>query len=161
MLRQQDLEQLFIKRERSLFNIALRWTFNEAEADELVQEAFLKVWQRRRQVATETANAYLYQTLNRLAMKHARRRDVWRRVRRLLGSANDGRPLLLPSEQYDRVEMQEAIQQLPDGQRAVLLMVEFSGLSQKEVGQALDIPPGTVGSRRHAALARLKELLNE
>lgn len=160
MLRQKDLEELFVKRERSLFNIALRWTFNEAEADELVQEAFLKVWQQRHRVVMETANAYLYQTLNRLAMKHARRRTVWRRVRRMLGSSGDGRHLL-PSEHYDRVELQKAIQALPDGQRAVLLMAEFSGLSQRDIGHALNIPAGTVGSRRHAALARLKELLDE
>ncbi|MEM6576537.1 MAG: sigma factor-like helix-turn-helix DNA-binding protein, partial [Pseudomonadota bacterium] len=67
---------------------------------------------------------------------------------------------LLPADQYDRVEVQEAIQALPDGQRAVLLMAEFSGLSQKEIGQALNLPTGTVGSRRHAALAKLKELLD-
>ncbi|MEM6576118.1 MAG: sigma factor, partial [Pseudomonadota bacterium] len=97
MLRQEDLEALFVKRERSLFNIALRWTFNEAQADELVQEAFLKVWQQRRRVVPETANAYLYQTLNRLAMKHARRRTVWRRVKTLLGSGDASQDWLLPA----------------------------------------------------------------
>ncbi|MEM7705976.1 MAG: sigma-70 family RNA polymerase sigma factor [Pseudomonadota bacterium] len=160
MLRQEDLEALFVKRERSLFNIALRWTFNEAQADELVQEAFLRVWQQRRRVVPETANAYLYQTLNRLAMKLARRRTVWRRVKTLLGSGDASQDWLLPADQYDRIEVQEAIQALPDGQRAVLLMAEFSGLSQKEIGQALNLPTGTVGSRRHAALAKLKELLD-
>ena len=152
-----ELERLYLELERPLYNIALRWTWNSAEAQELVQEAFVRVWERSRQVRVETAKAYIYRTVLNLAQNHARRRELWKRLRGWLGSDQVGEDQ--PGQVFDRELMKGAIQELPEAQRAVLLLCEFSGLKQHEIAAVLEIPAGTVASRRNSALRRLKEAL--
>lgn len=61
-------------------------------------------------------------------------------------------------EQYERAaSLRAAVAGLPDGHRTVLLMRFFEGASVAEIAAALAIPPGTVKSRLHHALARLRE----
>lgn len=55
--------------------------------------------------------------------------------------------------------MREAIDALPEKLKAVVVLCEFSGLSTKEIAQALGVPPGTVGSRRHQAMQQLEARL--
>ncbi|MEM9531192.1 MAG: sigma-70 family RNA polymerase sigma factor [Pseudomonadota bacterium] len=159
MLSADDLERLYVSHEKALYNIALRWTFVPAQAEELVQDAFAKVWDRRHEVAQDTAAAYVFQTLLNLAKNFARRRSTRERLKNLLAPlwpASDDRE---PAQLVDEQALQRALQQLPAKQRSVVLLCEFSGLNQVDIAQALGIAPGTVASRRHAALGRLKKLL--
>ncbi len=144
-----------------MFNIALRWTWNSAEADELVQEAFLKLWSRRRGIKPMTANAYLFRTLLNLCQNFSRRRDVVHRAKQWLGLDGTKEIGSQPDSYVDGKALQRAIDTLKPAQRSVLLLVEFSGLSHKEVAEVLNIPVGTVGSRRNTALAKLKEQLSD
>ncbi len=52
-----------------------------------------------------------------------------------------------------------AVDRLPEGQRLVVVLADFQGLPYREVAEILDIPVGTVKSRRHAADKRLREAL--
>lgn len=158
MLDQALIERLYGRLERPLFNIALRWTWNEAEAQELVQEAFVRLWSARWRVREETVEPYVYRTLLNLCKKHARHREAWWKVSRLLPSANPGPG---PETAVDNARLRETIKRLPFDQRNVLLLCEFSDLKQREIAGILDIAPGTVASRRHLALERLKETLGD
>jgi RNA polymerase sigma-70 factor (ECF subfamily) len=53
-----------------------------------------------------------------------------------------------------------AVDRLPEGQRLVVVLADFQGLPYREVAEILDIPVGTVKSRRFAADKRLREMLN-
>jgi len=160
MLDRPTLERLYLEQERPLFNVAVRWTWNAAEAQELVQEAFVRVWAARRRVRRETAGAYVYRTVLNLCQKHARRRDRWRLVRAtLLGRPDEGRPRT-PEQAGQDAQLREAIERLPDAQRHVLLLTEYTDLKQREIAELLAIPPGTVASRRHTAINTLKESLD-
>lgn len=157
MLSQVDFERLYQAKERALFNIALRWTWDEAQAAEMVQDAFLKLWQKRLFVRLETAPAYVTKMVLRLGQNHARRRERWGKVKRLVGQATS--IVDQPESALASTQLQNAIRQLSEAQRSVLLLTEFSGLSQKDVADILNIPMGTVGSRRDAAMRNLKECL--
>lgn len=160
MLDRPALERLYLEQERPLFNVALRWTWDAAEAQELVQEAFVRVWAARRRVRAETAGAYVYRTVLNLCQKHARRRDRWRLVRvKLLGLPDEGQPRT-PEQAGQETQLREAIERLPDDQRSILLLTEYTDLKQHEIAELLGIPPGTVASRRNTAIKRLKENLH-
>lgn len=58
-------------------------------------------------------------------------------------------------------DIETALMQLPDEQRAVLLLVSLEGLSYQEVARVLDIKQGTVMSRLHRARVRMRSLLDE
>ncbi len=59
------------------------------------------------------------------------------------------------------VRLRDAVERLPDGQREVIVLSELGGLSYAEVAEVLDIKVGTVGSRRNAAMRRLRGWLAE
>jgi RNA polymerase sigma-70 factor (ECF subfamily) len=144
---------------KPLYNIAMRWTWNAAEAQELVQEAFVRVWARRHLINSETASSYVYRTALNLCQKHARKRERWQRVKSLFG-AIDTAPAR-PDEEWQDSQLRVAIEKLPQNQRQVLLLTEYSDLKQREIAELLEIPPGTVASRRNTAIKLLKEALNE
>lgn len=157
MLDTDGFEALYRDQEKRLFNIAYRWTWNAADAAELVHEAFVRIWDRRRSVDPGRAPAYAARIVINLCHKRHRRRQRWERVRRLLPLDRTGPRQ--PAEHYDDSLLRDALETLSDDLRDVLLLTEFSGLKQREVADALDIPPGTVASRRSRALDELEKRL--
>lgn len=59
----------------------------------------------------------------------------------------------------DKLTVQAVIQQLPSEQRAVILLTYYHDLKQKDISEILGVPVGTVKSRLHASLKKLKKLL--
>lgn len=156
------LEALFMKLERPLFNVVYRWVWSTAEAEELVQETFLRLWAIRARVDRVTAEPLAFRVALNFAAKRARRR---RWLGWLTGedSRADERPTpeaALATEQ-SRAAVRAAIDALPPKLKAVIVLTELSGLSYQAVAEALRIPVGTVGSRRSLALAALEAHLAE
>lgn len=159
MLDADAFELLYRDQERRLFNIAWRWTWNSAEAQELVHDGFIRLWARRATIEPSTAERYLVRTLINLCHKRARRHRRWNRVRELL-------PLSLvrpdgPESNYQASSLRRAIESLPDKQRDVLLLTQFTDMKQHQIAELLGIPAGTVASRRNTALRSLKEIMHE
>lgn len=160
-LRDDEVEALFVRLERPLFNVVYRWVWDRDEAAELVQEAFARLWQARARVRADTAAAFVH----RIAVNLAASRRRWRRLRRFF--APDDEAPAAASERPDEAVLgaeraaavRAAVDALPEKLRRALILCELSGLSYAEVAAALAIPVGTVGSRRTAAVARMRELL--
>lgn len=159
MLNRDKFEQLYLDSEKQLINIAYRWAWNRAEAQELVHEAFIRAWSRRMFIDPERAHAYLIRTVVNLCQKLARRRRRWQRVHEALGIAAERAPE--PDQDYGQLQLRDAIEALPDKLRHVLLLTEFTDMKQAEIGDLLGIPAGTVASRRNTAIRLLKEKFNE
>lgn len=155
-----DVEALFGSLERPLYNVVYRWVWDRDEAAELVQEAFARLWQARARVRPDTAGAFVH----RIAVNLAASRRRWRKLRRFLApedGADEGhaRPdeAVLGAERATAVRA--AVEALPEKLRRALILCELSELSYAEVAAVLEIPVGTVGSRRNAAVARLRDHL--
>jgi len=152
------LERLFAAHERPLFNVVCRWTWNRDDAAEIVQEAFGRLWDMRRRVDPARARALVY----RIALNLAASRRRWQRVRRFVGASERTTNVtaeddLLVRERHDALG--RALEQLPEDQRRALVLSELSELTYDEIAEIEGTRPGTVGSRRHAALAKLREHL--
>lgn len=161
-LTEAEWSALYQRLEKPLYNAAYRYVWQRQEAQDLVQEAFLQLWQRRAQLAAETADRYLWvMTLNL-----ARKRRRWRALRQFLqfdevpelpSDTPSPEHALLSSEQQQRLSA--AIDQLSEKLRSVLLLTEFSEYPYEVVAELLAIPAGTVASRRHLALKQLRAAL--
>lgn len=156
------LEELFTASEPVLFNVVLRSCWNRDDAAEIVQEAFGRLWAMRERVDPRRARALVF----RIALNLAASRRRWRRVRSFVGWTDaraDERPLpeddLLHAERCGAAG--RAIEALPEPLRRALLLCELTELSYAEIARILRTRPGTVGSRRHAALARVRRVLAE
>jgi RNA polymerase sigma-70 factor, ECF subfamily len=155
------IEELYRRMEKPLFNVVYRRLWNAQEAQDVVQEAFLRLWHHRRALRGPTIDAWLY----RAALNLASHRRRFERLRRWTGLENADE---MASEAGRDLEARErelrvraAVDALPDKLRRALLLTEFSEMSYTEVGRALGIPAGTVASRRHLALRRLHAILGE
>jgi RNA polymerase sigma-70 factor, ECF subfamily len=157
-----EVERLFTVHERAPVNVVYRWVWNRAEAAEIVQEAFVRLWKKRRGVERTTARALIFRIAVNLAASRRRRHRRWLRVllRRPADPQCEPPEASVVREQTAR-SIRSAIERLPEAQRRVVVMTECSDLSYAEVARSLGIPEGTVASRRHHALRRLRQMLEE
>ncbi len=155
-----ELERLYARLERKLFNLALRWLWDREEAMDVVQEAFVKLWKARAKVDAATADALAFRAVQNLARSRLRARRLWRwaTLEPLRESAARERPA---DERLEDERLRKAIDALPDKLREVVLLCELSELRYDEAARILNVPMGTVASRRHKAVALLREALGE
>lgn len=143
----------------ALLLFARQWSTTPANAEDAMQNGFLKFWANRAKARDELA--YLYACVRSAAMDLGRRER--RREARELGARQPDlsafEPPLERSERQASVEA--AINQLPADQREVIVMKIWGGLTFAQISEALDIPPNTAASRYRYALNRLETELAE
>jgi RNA polymerase sigma-70 factor (ECF subfamily) len=144
----------------ALVLLARQWLPSRADAEDAVQEAFIRFWRSRDRVAEPAA--YLYACVKHCALD--RLRDRGRRSRREgVAARTEAEPLFAgPLEQDERrATIDSALSRLPETQREVLVMKIWGGLSFPEIADALRISANTAASRYRYALAKLREQVSE
>jgi RNA polymerase sigma-70 factor (ECF subfamily) len=141
-------------------------------AEDVFQSTFLQVHLKCEQFAAgRTVRPWLYTIATNLAIDALRRRRRSRclRIDWPCGSDDAPGPALsewlcggdpAPAEQLDRQEqhrwVRKAVDHLPEHLRSPILLIYFQGLKYRQAAEVLSVPVGTVKSRMHAALERLK-----
>lgn len=157
----------------SLFGAAVGLTRNRADAEDLVQETYLKAYQKFHQFTPGTnIKAWMYRILTNTYISTYRKAkrspmrtstdsvedwqlaDAASHDARGLESAEVEALAAMPSSQ-----VRDAVDALKEDQRLVVLLSDVDGLSYKEIAQVLDIPIGTVMSRLHRGRANLRARL--
>ena len=165
-LERAGFEALFERLEGPVYNVVYRWVWDSAEAADIVQEAFVRLWAMRDRVRPATAEPLVYRVALNLAANRRRRRKLWGWVGLDADHAadpDDGQrsaPLRMETAQRDQA-LRLAVEALPEKLRRVVMLCELSEMSYQQVADTLDIKLGTVGSRRSAALARLRVSLGQ
>jgi len=142
----------------ALVLLARQRVASHADAEDVVQEAFVRFWQSRHRAADPTA--FLYTCVQNCALNWQRSRA--RRSRREQSAARPEAETLLksPPEQAERGAAIEAVlRSLPETQREVVVMKIWGGLSFPQISEALRISANTAASRYRYALAKLREQL--
>jgi len=173
---QQALARLYERHRAALLRFLTHLSRDPAHAEDAVHEVFLRVW---RAAPRYEPRARFTTWLFQIAKNHWLTERDKRRRRPALGvdgplaaedpdapsSGGPADPGLAPEDVADRNErhaaVRRAVDALPEGQRLVVLLADFQGLPYREVAEILEIPVGTVKSRRHAADKRLRELLGD
>ena len=156
-----------------LYSAALRMTRNPADAEDVVQETYLKAY-RAYHTFEEGTNlkAWLYRILTNTYINRYRKQqrrpsetelgelqDVY--LYRRLGEAS-GASVSAEVEVLDRfvdTDIKQALESLPDHFRMPVLLADVDGFSYKEIAGILDIPIGTVMSRLHRGRKALQQKL--
>ena len=128
-----------------------------AEAQDCVQEAYARAWQRWGTVCSYDApEAWVRQVAWRLAVSRFRRARVGRGLLRRQGPAPD-----VPALSPDRVALVTALRQLPEAQRRAVVLHHLGDLSVAQVAAETGSPEGTVKARLSRGRAALADLLTE
>ena len=163
-LDRQALERAFTALEAPLYNTLYRWVWDAEEARDLVQEAFVRVWNARERVDASTLKPLLFRVALNLASNRRRSRKLWGwltlEVLREAPSPEPAADTTLDAAQRLHAT-RAAVDALPEHLRQVVMLCELADMSHAEVAQTLNIPIGTVGSRRNAALKRLRTSLED
>ena len=151
----RGFEEFFEAESRTLFRRLWLVTGNRAEAEEIAQDAFLKVWERWDRVRVlEDPTGYLYRT----AMNMFRRR-----YQRALLAAKRIVGLSPEVDEFARSDERQAVRQvlatLRPRQRAALVLTEMLGFSSEEAGRALGVRASTVRALSHQGRAAFKKSL--
>jgi RNA polymerase sigma-70 factor (ECF subfamily) len=145
------------------YGLALRVLRDEGLAQDAVQDAFLTVWRTANTFSAERGAARTWI----LTLVHRRAVDLVRREQRRRGDPLESAPEPVASEQtdqlawlrFERERVQSALRKLPDQQRESLELAYYGGFTQSQLAERLGEPLGTIKSRMHTGLARLRELL--
>ena len=127
-----------------LFRLALRITLNHAEAEDVVQETMLKVWNKRDQWdAIESMEAFCLTVCRNLALDRMRRADNQNQALEGSHDAPDTSYASNPEEQAvqrDRVQLvKRLMQQLPEKQRTCMHLRDIEGKAYKEIAAVMNI----------------------
>jgi RNA polymerase sigma-70 factor (ECF subfamily) len=144
----------------ALVLLARQWVATHADAEDVVQEAFIRFWRSRERVAEPVA--YLYACVKHCGLDW--QRSGKRRLKREEATARPEAEGLFAGgveERERRLVIEAALANLPEKQREVLVMKVWGGLTFNQIAEALAISIDTAASRYRYALARLHEELAE
>jgi RNA polymerase sigma-70 factor (ECF subfamily) len=172
--RQEEAFRVLIRRYKAkLYSIAYGITLDREESLDIVQEVFLKVYQK---IHTFREESSLSTWLHRITVNQClnwrrrwKRRFRWHHQPLDRDEAGDypelGADAYHPETQYQKKEFERALWQrlkeLPEQARVVFILKEVEGLSYEEIAKALKIKRGTVSSRLFYARKKLRESLKQ
>jgi RNA polymerase sigma-70 factor, ECF subfamily len=152
-----SFESFFREEQASLYRALWLLTRNGHEAEELMQDAFLRLWERWERVGSlEDPVGYLYRTAMNLFRSRLRRAAV--AVRRAVGHLPARDPL---GEVEEREAVARALGALTRRQRAAVVLTDLLGFTSDEAGAALGISGSTVRVLTSRARATLEKELGD
>jgi RNA polymerase sigma-70 factor, ECF subfamily len=140
---------------------ARQWTRTLADAEDVVQEAFVRFWRHQRGLPGEPM-ALLVTSVRRAAFDLARRdgRRATREERAHAGADDHVSFFETPLEGEERrAAIEDALSRLPAEQREVLVLKIWGELTFEQIGTELEVSPNTAASRYRYALAALRQEL--
>jgi RNA polymerase sigma-70 factor (sigma-E family) len=149
-----EFRDFFASQYERLCWLGLLLTGSRAEAEDLAQEALVRTWWRWQLVRRpDDPERYVRKVLVN------RQRSLLRRALREARALGWTQETMPPTGDERDMVLWQAVQALPARQRAVLMLRYQEDLTEQDVARLLGLPLGTVKSRTHRALARLRRQL--
>jgi RNA polymerase sigma-70 factor (ECF subfamily) len=154
---------LYDRHSRAAYSLAYRMMGERQAAEDLVQDAFLKLWRSARSYRPErgSVRTWLLSIVHNQGIDQIRSSASRRRTQ---DKVEASAPRFQPSEAFaqswrnaQREQVREALKTLPQEQLKVLELAHFSGYTHVEIAELLDLPLGTVKGRMRLGLKKVKD----
>ena len=165
------LEELYDLYNRLLFSMVISIVKKREEAEDVLQEVFVKIWNKADSFNEDRGNVYSWiVTLTRnKAIDRIRSKDyktqqkasvsIHQTLFSLEGDKHDPLETTIFSDRAELVK--KALQEIPESQSQVIKIAYYRGMTQSEISDHLDIPLGTVKTRTRQGMIKLKRILGE
>lgn len=156
-------DTLFETYSQKLFGFALKYFKNETDAEELVQDVFVKIWENRQDLKYELSfKSYLFTIALNQIRKHFNKKAV--SLRYIESIQQELEPDYNPAFQTDDYEgvirqLNDLIGQMPPRRQEIFRKSKLEGKSSKEIAAELNLSPGTVDNQVSEALRFLRSRL--
>lgn len=168
---QRALEKLYDLYSKIIFSMVLRIVKNREDAEEILQNIFMQVWDKAGNFNSNKGSVYAWLiTLARNKAIDKIRSSDFRNKFNLSAFDNE---LKIPEDIYPGTEIdaaiaqerseyvKKALEQIPGKQREAIEMIFFEGYTQNEISEKLKLPLGTVKTRCRQGMMKLQNLLND
>jgi len=162
---QDAFRKIFDVWQEAIFHFLFYKTKDEALAEDLLQDVFLKCWNARAHLdENQSIRNYLYTIADNLVLNHIRHEKVVEKHRdetQLAEPSNLDNPHFILEEKEWKAKLEQAISELPEKPRVVFLMSRMEDLSYQEIADRLTLSIKTVESHMVKALRLLRERLSK
>jgi RNA polymerase sigma-70 factor (ECF subfamily) len=162
----REFERAYDEHARGVYAAALRILGNAAQAQDVTQDVFLRLWRRPDRFDARRGELGSYLRL----MARSRALDLWRegqaagrmsdRLKLVVGNEDapvDGAPAPEVERGEARTAVRAALERLPIAQREALVLAYWGGMTAEEIARRAQVPLGTAKSRIRLGLARLRD----
>src|SRR5216683_5671524 len=165
------LSQLYDRYNGIVKALILRIIHNDTEADDLLQEVFMEIWNQAKNFSAEKGKplGWMVTLTRRRAIDALRKRQAYARAEERFQAEPEQQPLAWVQNVTEkeiragdtRVLMAKMINSLPEAQQRVIELAFFQGMSQREIASNTNIPLGTVKTRLELGLKKIYDGLKE
>lgn len=154
-------KELFFTHARHVRNFLFYKGAGASEAEDLVQEAFLRMWRECSKVPYEKAKGFLFTVAGNLFLDAKKHEKVTLRFQRQqpADGADEENPHFLLETRELQERLESAISQLPEKQREVFLMNRMDKMTYAEIAGCLGLSVKAIEKRMHAALVELRQIM--
>lgn len=165
------LEELYDLYKSLLFGMIVSIVKKREEAEDLLQEVFMKIWEKAYTFDEERGNVYSWIVTLTRNKAIDRIRSKGYKTQKKASKSVDEPEFSLEGDKFDPLEttifsdraelVKQALEEIPDKQRQVIEVAYYDGMTQSEISEHLDIPLGTVKTRTRQGLIKLKNILED
>jgi RNA polymerase sigma-70 factor (ECF subfamily) len=165
------LSQLYDRYNGIVKALILRIIHNDTEADDLLQEVFMEIWNQAKNFSAKKGKplGWMVTLTRRRAIDALRKRQAYARAEERLQAEPEQQPLAWVQNTTEkeieagdtRVLMAKVINSLPEAQQQVIELAFFQGMSQREIASNTNIPLGTVKTRLELGLKKIYDGLKD
>lgn len=151
--------QFFKSNIKTLRNYLLYKFGNEEQANDISQEAFIKLWQNCDQVPLEKAKAFVYKVANNANLNQIAHQKVvleYAKTESPVNHTHENPEFILEENQF-KIKLDKAIQNLTKSQRVAFLLNRIDGKKYSEIAEILEISVKAVEKRISGALVSLRK----
>ncbi|MGJ8666768.1 MAG: RNA polymerase sigma factor [Patiriisocius sp.] len=157
---EKTYEAVYKEHSQSLRNFMFFKTKDTASSYDLVQEAFIKLWDNCGKVTPEKAKSFLFTVANNLFLNTVAHKKVrYTYANSVTESSDKQTPEFLLEEKQFGKKLQNALDNLTEIQRTAFLMSRVEGKKYREIAEILDISPKAAGKRVLDALENLRNTI--
>ena len=128
-------------------------------AEDLAQDAFIKLWENCKNVELEKAKSYLFTIAHNLFLNKVKHKKVVLEFENnAVQKVDNNDPLFILQKDQFKQQLEKAISDLPEGQRVVYLMNRIDKKKYREIAEELGLSIKAVEKRMHLALKSLREI---
>jgi RNA polymerase sigma-70 factor (ECF subfamily) len=157
MGRDERFEEMVARQARFMFQVAFGLLRNRQDAEDAVQEAFLKLYRGEAWLRIENEKGFLARTVWRVALDHLpKAAERMADVAEMQLTASGGSPEQSVVDEDERAVLRRLIDGLPEELRQPLVLSSVEEMTSREVAEAMGIPEGTVRTRVMRARTELR-----
>jgi RNA polymerase sigma-70 factor (ECF subfamily) len=159
---QKEFKLLFDNNFEQLRDYVYFMCGNIEQAEDVAQEAFMKLWEKRTEIKKETVISYLFRIAHNIFINQTRHAKVsfnFQNQNNFQEIDNSSPEYELEFKEFD-IQLQNALARLPEKIRVTFLMNRIDGLKYKEIAERMDVSIKTIEKRIQKAVSLLKKNIN-